>query len=88
MFLVGSPHLGHLIFANVSIPTLAHLIESMPMLCIERMCRPLKLLFLNLLIYSMENLKIQDCCNIGILPLPNCWRPMYLNKFMYLNKVI
>lgn len=28
----------------------------------------------------MENLKIQDYCNINILPLPDCWRCMYLNK--------
>lgn len=43
-----------------------------------------KLLFLNyvtvliLLIYSVENLKIQDYSNINILPLPDYWRTMYL----------
>lgn len=54
--------------------------------CVDQMCRSLKLLFLNyvtlliLLIYSVENLKIQDYCNINILPLPDCWRPMYLTE--------
>lgn len=54
--------------------------------CVDHMHNFLELLFLDyvtvliLLIYSVENLKIQDYCNINILPLLDFWRPMYLNK--------